>query len=185
MLYLIGALTLAAALAGPPAQGLRVQVPAKKEQKKAKKVWTNEDLEGLREGRTAPVPEINAEAGKEALPAEGAAATGEGGAGETAAAAAGPKTPYVKEQDAKWYQEQIAPLRAEVERIDSEIRRIREFKDAPSSGTNAMALGQNNLSLTPDNQIQQLEKRRGEVLAKIDEVESQARRNGLNPGTVR
>lgn len=181
MLHLIGALTLA--LTAPPAQELRVQVPAKKVQKQ-KRVWTNEDLEALREGKRAPVTEMSAEAPKEAA-AEGAAAqpAAEGGAREGASGA--PTGPYVKEQDPKWYREQIAPLRGELDRIDSEIRRIRDFKVNPSSGGNAMGLGQSNMSLTPENEILQLEKKRGEVLAKIDDLESQARRNGIDPGVLR
>ena len=162
-------LTLSPALAEPVVQKQAAQKPAVQ---KAKKVWTNDDIELLRAkspisvmGEVAPPPE----AAKEAA------------AGEKAA----PGEPYVKEKDPKWYQQQLAPLRGELDRIDSEIRRLRDFRTSATTGRPGIVLGQENIPLSPENQIQQLERRRRDVQQQIDDLEALARRNGISPGTLR
>jgi len=165
------AVLLAASLTLIPGQTQTKQQPPPK---KEKKVWMNEDLEGLRDKAGVSV------VGQAAPPPSAQASTEEKPATPRAAAA-----PYVKQKDPKWYRERLAPLRAEAERIDSESRRLREFR-ASSRGTQAgIALGQNNIPLSPENQIQQLEARRREIQQQINAIEDQARHNGISPGSLR
>jgi hypothetical protein len=48
-----------------------------------------------------------------------------------------------------------------------------------------LLLGQSNIPLTPENQIQQLEAQRRDVQRQIDALEDQARRNNIFPGAIR
>jgi len=158
------------------------QAPAKQPPKqKPKKVWTNEDLEALRnrvrlsdfEGGAAPPP---AESAPQAAPGEATAATG------AAAAAAGPA--YDRAKDPEWYRQRLAGMRAEVERIGAEISRLREARTRGTQTNVALGLGQSG-GLSPEDQIASLERRRAQVQQQIDELEDQARRNGIEPSRLR
>lgn len=161
-----------------PALAQQPQTPAKPPRRE-KKVWTNEDLEALRQKTilsdfrgTAPA----------AAATEGAAAAGEAveGAARPAAAAATPK-----EKDPAEYQKRLSPLRAELTTVENRLRELRNYKSNPNRGQAGLALGGENLNLTPENEIANLEARRREILRQIDEIEAEARRNGLSPGAVR
>lgn len=174
----ICACTFGLALAFGPCVALaQEKPPAKEPPRKEKKVWTNEDLEALR--ATVPLSELGPGAG---TPAPAAPAE-ETPVGEAAAAEKGQA--YSRENDPEWYQKRAASLRAELDRIDSEIRRLQNFKSNPSSGSAGLALGKNNLSLTPENQIEQLQARRRQVQQQLDDLEAEARRKGWAPGLTR
>lgn len=114
------------------------------------------------------------------------APTGEGASSAEGTAKPGaPAEAYSKDKDPKWYRERAASLRAELDRIDGEIRRLRDFKSNPYSGQGGLTLGKENLSLTPENEIEQLQRRRRQVQQELDDLEAQARRNGFSPGTTR
>ena len=167
--------SLGLALFGAATAAAQAQPPTKRPPQKAKKVWTNDDLEELR--TRVPLSDFGAAAGPASAPAAETKAGGEPKPGETPA--------YAKDKDPAYYKQRATALRAELDRIDSEIRRLRSFKSNPSSGTGGLALGQDNLSLTPENQIQQLEARRRQVEKELDDLDAEARRTGFPPGTVR
>ena len=162
---------------GPSAALAQEKPPVQQPPKKEKKIWTNEDLEALRATVPLSAPGPGAAAPAAAAPAEGAPAA--------AAAPAGKGEAYSRQNDPEWYQKQAASLRAELDRIDGEIRRLQNFKSNPSSGSTGLALGKDNLSLTPENQIAQLEARRRQVQQELDDLEAEARRKGWSPGTIR
>ena len=159
-------------LACGPSLALAQEKPPAKPPKKEKKVWTNEDLEALR--ARVPLSEPGAGAGAPAAtaPAEGgpAAAAAPAGAGEA----------YSRQNDPAWFRQRAASLRSELDRIDGEIRRLQNFKSNPSSGGGGLALGRDNLSLTPENQIEQLQLRRRQVQQELDDLEAEARRKGFS-----
>jgi len=162
---------------GPSATLAQEKPPVQQPPKKEKKIWTNEDLEALR--ATVPLSEAGPGAATSvtAAPAEGAPAA--------AATPAGTGEAYSRQNDPAWYRQRATSLRAELDRIDSEIRRLQNFKSNPSSGSTGLALGKDNLSLTPENQIAQLEARRRQVQQELDDLEAEARRKGWSPGTIR
>lgn len=179
MARFLSAFFLAVLVAAGPAEaragaGFGAQTATGQKPKKAKKVWTNDDLEQLR--GTAPV----------SVP--GGAGTPEGtaakGAGEEAAGGE-EKGPYVKEKDPKWYAQRMASLRDELDRTDKEISRLRNFLQNPSSGQAGMALGQENARLSPANQIDQLQRQREKISRQMSDLETEARRNGISPGALR
>ena len=153
------------------------QTPAKQQPAKArapKKVWTNEDLEALR-SRVAI-----STVGEAAPPVE--EKTEEAAAAEGAARPAG--APYSRAQDPEWYRQRLSGLRAELDRVEEQIRRLRDQGRNPTQATNAVALGASG-GLSPEDQIATLERRRSQVQQQIDELEDQARRNGIEPSRLR
>ncbi len=159
------------ALASPQSQQAQPtqQTPPEKEKpdaKKPKKVWTNDDMQGL--GGTSGVSVVG----------EAPAAPGRDNA---------PAQPrgYVKEKDPTSYRQQLAPLRAELERLDKETTRTREFINGEHTGEGRLKVNVFSVPMNPSDQIAQLEKRKLTVQNKIAALEDLARRNDIPPGALR
>jgi len=135
------------------------------EKKESKRVWTNDDLEHL-----AARPLANA------APSP---------ASEESPLTTSVEKHYVRAKDPKWYVSQLKPLQAQVEHIDSELRTLRQARKDGKGTTGAVALNQDTEGVTTDAQIQVLDQRRKQLLLQIDELEDQARHNGLDAGSVR
>jgi len=135
------------------------------EKKESKRVWTNDELQHL-----AARPLANA-----ALPP----------AFEESAQTASVEKHYVRAKDPKWYVSQLKPLQAQVEQIDRELRTLRRATKDGRGTTGTFALNQDTEGVTTDAEIQVLDLRRKQLLLRIDELEEQARHNGLDPGSVR
>src|SRR3989440_5673806 len=135
------------------------------EKKEFKRVWTNDDLQHL-----AARPLANAASSP---------------ASEESAQTASVEKHYVRAKDPKWYASQLKPLQAQVEQIDRELRTLRRATKDGRGSRGAVALDQDAEGVTTDAQIQVLEVRRKQLLLQIDELEEQARHNGLDPGSVR
>lgn len=143
-----------------------------------KKVFTNEDLQGLPSapGITTflPSPEVVSAPpkGEQRLAAGPSQASIE-------------RKPYVKETDPHWYLEQMDSGRIELESIDGTAQRIREFRKSGMGMTGGITLDQPGLRLSPENEVQQLARRRQELESQIAELEDTARHNGFPPGFLR
>jgi len=135
------------------------------ERKESKRVWTNDDLEHL-----AARPLANA-----ASPP----------ASEESAQTTSVEKHYVRAKDPKWYASQLKPLQAQVEHIDGGLRTLRQARKDGRGTTGTFALDQDTEGVTTDAEIQVLDQRRKQLLLRIDELEDQARHNGLDPGSVR
>ncbi len=89
------------------------------------------------------------------------------------------------EKDPAWYRGQLAPLRAQIEEMDAQIRKLQEVqggKETSDAGRRAHGF---DLPMNTQDRTEVLEKRKRELQAKVDAFEDQARRNGLNPGDLR
>ena len=135
------------------------------EKRESKRVWTNDDLEHL-----AARPLANAASSQ---------------ASEESAQTASVEKHYVRAKDPKWYVSQLKPLQAQVEQIDRELRTLRRATKDGRGTTGTFALNQDTEGVTTDAEIQVLDLRRKQLLLRIDELEEQARHNGLDPGSVR
>ena len=109
--------------------------------------------------------------------------------GESSAAdadkAAAKSTGSIPEKDPQWYRAKLAPLRADIERTDAEIRRMKEFLAGGHTAEGRLELNRFSVPLNPANRIEELEKHKREVQSKIDEIEDEARRNSIAPGDIR
>jgi len=157
-----------AAFAGPQTQQAPPAPPekAKPGPKKTKKVWTNDSLEDL--------------GGKSGVSVVGDAS----GATDADKAEAKPAG-YAKEKDPNWYRKQLVPLRAEIERLDREITKTREFIDGGHTAEGQLKVNVFSVPMNPADHIVQLEKRKATMQSKIDALEDQARRNDIPPGALR
>jgi hypothetical protein len=83
------------------------------------------------------------------------------------------------------YREQLRQLREQQDGVDKKISEFRNFKadnSSPSGGINART----RYSMTPaEDEIKQLEEKKKQIQAKIDAIEDEARKNGVEPGQLR
>lgn len=178
-------LALAMVLASALAHAALPQAAEKPAKPKAKKVWTNDDLERLPRwtistASSEPAPAKPEKA--EVEEAETADTTTEAAATEKPAEEKpAPKPP--KEQDAEYWRRQLAPLRQQLQDVEAQISRIRSSTgQAESGGLNVARPGG---PLGPENTLEQLERRRASLQQQIDSIADQARRYGIYPGLLR
>jgi hypothetical protein len=157
---------------GQTSQPAPAQQPAQKQPQKAKKVWTNEDLAEL--PANAPVSTATA------APAPGEEKAAEGG--EKAPAKAGELPP---EKDPKTYQKKLEDLRKRLADVDAKIKATQDATSGAVDGSNAVNLNQPTPILRPADQLAAFEKERQDIQQQIDDLESEARRNGIPPGDIR
>ncbi len=156
-----------ASQAAPPQK----QPPAKK----AKKVWTNEDLEALRpSGVTASgTAAVAPSAAGEAPPAD-----------ESADKAAAEKKE--KEEDpVEKLRTRLTPLRTELDAVEAQLRSLRQNRASGRTTGGGMDVSKAPGGLNTDDQIAQLETRRNDLLRQIAAIEDEARRSGIAPGAIR
>jgi len=130
-------------------------------------VWTNDDLARLHDrGLICIVGQMNEETPtSESLP-----------------------QPYVKARDPEWYAEQAARLRDELERRRDQVREFRQALDDARSlkeTTGGIDLGDEDFATTREAGIEILQQRVMEEQARLDDLEDLARRNDIEPGTLR
>lgn len=136
------------------------------DQPPAKKVWTNDDMSGVRDD--SGIPNHPAPAKKPA------------GVAVKPPASKGPATP--KGKDAKWYQDQIAKLQAQLPPLESQISDLQ----AALSGQSVDAVRKFGW-LRPDDwkaQLAQLQQKRDGIFTKIGALEDEARHSGVATNTL-
>jgi hypothetical protein len=141
------------------------QLPA---EKKSTHVWTNEDLERLRDKPGVSVvgtpPSVEPDKKKPTTPA----------------------APYDQEKDPSWYRRQLSPLRARLNEIDAQIRELQKYRSITAYMVGEAVIP--NLAGAPVNaedQIKQLEVQRRDIALRIGEIEDLARHNDIAPGEIR
>ena len=130
-------------------------------------VWTNDDLARLHSlGLISIVGQIDEEKSKSAsLPFR-----------------------YARTQDPEWYAEQAARLRDELEHRQAQLREYRQAVDDARSlrqSTGGIDLVGDDFATTPEAGIEILQHRVNETQTELDELEDLARRNDIQPGTLR
>jgi hypothetical protein len=134
---------------------------------KTKKVWTNEEVATL--PGTISVVGTN-------RPADGQTTSSRTGAGSADAARRG---------KVQRYRAAAAELRKKIDAADQKISQLKNFKgndSSPSGGVNPYR----GYGMTPvDEQVKQLEAKKKQYLASIEDLEIQARKEGIEPGEIR
>jgi hypothetical protein len=164
------------AQAPQPAAG---QQPPAQPEKKAKKVWTNDDLATL--PANSPVSTATATVAGGTTGGEAAEKGAEPGAG-TGPAKPGALPP---EKDPKVYREKLDALRKRLDEVEAKIKSTQDAMNGSQGGSNAVSLGQATPTLRPADQLAALEKERQDIQQQIDDLESQARKNDITPGDIR
>lgn len=152
----------AAATQSPSASPQQTSTPATVEEKKPKKVWTNEDVSSHHE--TAPASSKNA---KDPSPKKSASG----------------------QADAQFVantRKQLAKLESELKDTDQQLSDLKDFlagKPAATSSGYPLNKGYNRVPV--DQQITNLEAKKKEILGKIDDLFDEARKKGVEPGQLR
>lgn len=167
---LLATFVLALSLAAAPAQ----TAPAQQPEKKAKKVWTNDDLDALRGG--APGVTVASTAAAAAVTEETAEKKETGEKKEK---------PEQKEDPVKKLRDKLLPLRAQLDQIDAQIREVRGQISNPFKGNNTVDLKHVSATMRPEDVLKSLEQRRQGIQQQIDDLEEAARRSGISPGDIR
>jgi hypothetical protein len=131
-------------------------------------LWTNEDLEKLR-----PLAAISI--------------VGQPNQADDSTTAAMP-LPYPETQGPEWYAEQAAKLRDELERRQTQLSKyLQALEDARSlkETTGGINLDEGDVSITPEAGIEILREHVSETQSALDDLEDLARRNDIEPGTLR
>jgi predicted nucleic acid-binding Zn-ribbon protein len=142
--------------------------PAEKEKKKPKKVWTNDEL-GSVEGDVSVV-------GEQDFSAEDRQSSNTYQANNRK---------NIRQQQISNYRGQIQQLQGQIDAAEKRISQLKNFKGentAPSGGINPTQ-GYNMVPL--EDQVKQLEERKKQLQARIEDVENDARKNGIEPGELR
>jgi hypothetical protein len=140
------------------------------------KVWSNDDIQFLREN--APISLFNP------------AATQEPAASATPNQAAPVRRsyvndPYVKEQDPDWYAGEISDRREELDSVDTQLQQIANTVKTGEGFSDAFPLYKSSPGILLPGTIQVLQEADREVRSEIDDIQDLGRYNGLPPGVTR
>jgi chaperonin cofactor prefoldin len=156
-----------AAPAQPAASPAAADSPAPP--KKAKKVWTTDDVAGMAGGSPAPSPRQKEEASSNADREEGK--------GE----AQSKKAPPPQHQDPEYYKARLTPLRDELRDVESKLSKLQSTPTDYRTGSRTESVaGLPTHSFTVQNEIERLERRRETLKKRIAEIETEARSNGVS-----
>jgi hypothetical protein len=140
----------------PPPQGQAVPIS----NAKPAKVWTNEEIDTLRSGR-------------------GVSVVGNRGPQNVSANSKA----YSLEKDPAWYRKQLAPLRAEIDKLDAQISKMQAFLNGENVSEQASLHPK--LVPSPQEQLKQMEAKRQADETKMEDLLDNARHNGIEPGALR
>jgi uncharacterized protein YukE len=127
----------------------------------AKKVWTNEDVGGLREN--APISTV----------------------GSTDAKPSGKPSPGAKNKNAKPYQAQIARLEAQIPPLDSQIAELQAAIDGKPTGDEKTSQRPRSVKADDWNvEMQDLKEKRDQIQDQIAALKDEARHQGIAPNTL-
>jgi peptidoglycan hydrolase CwlO-like protein len=91
----------------------------------------------------------------------------------------------LRQQRIDKYRNQIQDLQAQIDAADLRITQLRNFKGentAPSGGINPA----HSYNMVPlEDQVKQLEEKKKQLTAKIEDLENEAKKNGIEPGELR
>ena len=138
--------------------------PSASKPEKTKKVWTNDEVGGLQ----GPVSVVGTK--------QAAERTSDSSPGGPVDARRGKILRY---------RAAIAALRKKIDAADHQIAQYKNFKaddGSPNGGINP----HKGYSMVPlDEQVKQLEEKKKQLLASIEELENQAKKEGIEPGELR
>jgi hypothetical protein len=140
--------------------------------KKPKKVWTNEEMSMVR-GKISVVGD----------PSQSSAYSDSRQWNADSDSRNGGNTE--RENVIANYREQLRQLREQQDDIDKKISEFRNFKADNSSPSGGINMRTRYSMTTSDDQIKQLEDKKKQIQARIDAIEDEARKNGIEPGELR
>src|SRR5215470_15939148 len=83
------------------------------------------------------------------------------------------------------YRDEIAQLKTQIGLADARISEMKNFKADNAAPSGGLQLHKGYTMLPPEEQIKQLEEKKKKLQAKIDDLELQAEKEGIDPGDLR
>ena len=154
-------------------------------QTRAKKVYTNDDVDSLRKNYGASTvgnasPDVPARPGNQLRSAP------------RILVPQALTTPLSPDQDPMWYAQQYGSVSSQIADIDEQVQHLRNFRAsdvAPGPSTPSLTVGLDIYapadSMTTDSQIQQLLQQRADLDAQLADLQDRARANAIDPGVLR
>ena len=140
------------------------QPPAKDaDAKKSKKVWTNDEVSGL----NSPVSVVGDPSN--AKKSEKGSVPGANANSSTIAR----------------FRSELQKLHADLELFDKKIADLKKFNSGETTGTAGLQLHRGYSTVPIPDQIKQLETKKQQTQARIDALEDEARKKGIQPGQLR
>jgi hypothetical protein len=136
--------------------------PSREEQKKTKKVWTNDNLGDVSGSAISQVGE----------PKNGPSAKG---------APVRPASP----QEIATYRKQLAALQAQLAGVDKQIADLKSFSKGETPGASGLQLHKRYSTEPIEDQVRKLEEKRKSLTDQADVVFDAARKRGIDPGQLR
>jgi len=153
--------------------------PAQPSQTRAKKVYTNDDVDSLRKNYGASTvgnasPDVQPRSGSRILVPQALS------------------TPLSPDQDPMWYAQQYGSVSAQIANIDEQVQHLRNFRAsdaAPGPSTPSLNVGLDIYApadaVSTDAQIQLLLQQRADLDAQLADLQDRARANAIDPGVLR
>jgi hypothetical protein len=135
--------------------------------KAQKKVWTNDNM-GTLKGSVSVV------GGRKQEQAEAEYAENEDGSDGN------PRQARIQQ-----YRDAIGNLRRAIDDADARIAKLKDFKGENTSPSGGINPNQKYNMVPPEEQVKQLEARKRQMQGKIEDLENQARKEGIDPGELR
>lgn len=137
------------------------------EKKKPKKVWTNDEIAKTSGGVSV--------VGEATSPSSGTAKKQ-----DSADAKNDPRQRQINE-----YKDQLSKLQSQIDATDSRINQLKNFKGENTSPSSGINLSQGYDMVPIADQIKQLEDKKKQLRAKMDDIETDAHKNGITSDDLR
>jgi len=150
----------------PPAPSSPATPPPEK--KKPKKIWTNDEI-GSVKGGVSVVGDGASASSKSSTPTSNA----DSGAADA------------RQTMVENYRNQIQNYQAQIDSIDKRIAQLKNFKGENSSSSAGIKMYQGYDMVPLEDQVKQLEEKKKQLQAKIEDTENEARKHGVESGELR
>lgn len=135
------------------------------DKKKPKKVWTNDEIGSVKGGVSV---------------------VGDGKSANSRTPAQESRNSYDAHAElVRNYRDQIQQLRDQIDAADRRIEQLKNFKGENTSASGGININQGYNMVPVEEQVKQLEEKKKKLRAKIDDVEVEAEKNGIDPGELR
>jgi len=158
-------------VSSPPSQPTAGTQENKGGEKKPKKVWTNESV-GTLSGPISVVGDATQDK-----------PTGKSGSAETKKN--GTPANVLHSAAVRKYRDEIAQLKTQIGLAEARITQMKNFKADNAAPAGGLDPSKGYTMLPPEEQIKLLEEKKKKLQAKIDDLELQAEKEGIDPGELR